>query len=163
MNGIQAAVQGKLLGGAVRHTTKANQSLLTFGVILNAGDTTSPDERQAEPEWLNITAWGELATVELCTQLFKGREVYVVGRLKAKTWLAADGDAAHTRSGLVLTASEIVPIGFPREPTERTSYRPVAVRSLENVVEGVVQSGSRNGAVATRDKPASATDDGPPF
>jgi single-strand DNA-binding protein len=52
--------------------------------------TTSSGERREETEWFNVSAWGKLA--ELCNQwLTKGRQVYVEGRLRSRSFEGRDG------------------------------------------------------------------------
>jgi single-strand DNA-binding protein len=52
--------------------------------------TTSSGERREETEWFNVSAWGRLA--EQCNQwLTKGRQVYVEGRLRSRSFEGRDG------------------------------------------------------------------------
>jgi len=51
---------------------------------------TESGEKREETEFHRIVAWNKLA--ELCSQLlFKGRRVYVEGRLQTRQWTGQDG------------------------------------------------------------------------
>jgi single-strand DNA-binding protein len=53
---------------------------------------TENGEKKEETEFHRIVAWNKLA--ELCSQLlFKGRRVYVEGRLQTRQWTGQDGAA----------------------------------------------------------------------
>jgi len=64
-------------------------------------------EQQEETEWFNVSAWGKLA--EVCNEyLTKGKQVYVEGRLKIRTYQAQSGE---TRFSLDVTCQEIQFLG----------------------------------------------------
>lgn len=70
--------------------TASGQSVTSFSVASSRRYTTSSGEQREETEWFNVSAWGRLS--ELCNQyLAKGRQVYVEGRLRSRTYETRDG------------------------------------------------------------------------
>lgn len=70
--------------------TPQGTAVCTFGLATNRSWTTETNDKREETEFHRIVAWNKLA--ELCSQLlFKGRKVYVEGRLQTRTWTAQDG------------------------------------------------------------------------
>lgn len=70
--------------------TPQGTAVCTFGLATNRQWTTEQGEKREEVEFHRITAWTKLA--ELCAQLlFKGRRVYIEGRLQTRSWTAQDG------------------------------------------------------------------------
>jgi single-strand DNA-binding protein len=70
--------------------TPSGQSVTSFSVASSRRYTTAAGEQREETEWFNVSAWGRLA--ELCNQyLTKGRQVYVEGRLRSRTYETRDG------------------------------------------------------------------------
>jgi single-strand DNA-binding protein len=79
--------------------------------------TTAAGETREETNWFRISVWGKPA--EQCNQyLSKGRQVYVEGRLHARTWQGQDG---QVRTNLEVTADRVlflgkqVPASLPEE------------------------------------------------
>ncbi len=65
--------------------TPQGTPVCTFGLATNRSWVPTGGERQEETEFHRIVAWQKLA--ELCSQLlFKGRKVYVEGRLQTRRW-----------------------------------------------------------------------------
>ena len=70
--------------------TPAGTAVVTFGLATNRSWTTESGEKKEETEFHRIVAWNKLA--ELCSRfLFKGRRVYVEGRLQTRRWTGQDG------------------------------------------------------------------------
>ncbi|PIV00874.1 single-stranded DNA-binding protein [Candidatus Shapirobacteria bacterium CG03_land_8_20_14_0_80_39_12] len=70
--------------------TPQGTAVCTLGLATNRSWTTENGEKREETEFHRVVAWNKLA--ELCSQLlFKGRKVYVEGRLQTRTWTAQDG------------------------------------------------------------------------
>lgn len=76
--------------------TPQGTAVCTFGVATNRSwQTAGGGERQEETEFHRIVAWQKLG--ELCSQLlFKGRKVYVEGRLQTRKWTGSDGQERKT-------------------------------------------------------------------
>jgi len=61
-----------------------------MGLATNRTWVTENGDKKEETEFHRIVAWNKLA--ELCSQLlFKGRRVYVEGRLQTRQWTGQDG------------------------------------------------------------------------
>jgi single-strand DNA-binding protein len=71
--------------------TPQGTAVATFGLATNRTWVPSDgSERQEETEYHRIVAWAKLA--EICSQLlYKGRKVYVEGRLQTRKWTGQDG------------------------------------------------------------------------
>jgi single-strand DNA-binding protein len=71
-------------------------------------------EKVAITEWHRIVAFGRLA--EICGQyLNKGKQVYIEGRLRTRTWEDKDG---NRRSTTEIVASQMQMLGSPGAPVE---------------------------------------------
>lgn len=70
--------------------TPQGTAVCTMGLATNRSWVTDSGEKREETEWHRIVAWNKLA--ELCSQLlFKGRRIYVEGRLQTRQWTSQDG------------------------------------------------------------------------
>lgn len=75
--------------------TPQGTAVCTLGLATNRSWTTDAGEKKEEAEFHRLVAWNKLA--ELCAQLlFKGRRVYVEGRLQTRSWTAQDGAERQT-------------------------------------------------------------------
>jgi len=76
--------------------TPQGTPVCTFGLATNRSWTpSSGGERQEETEFHRIVSWNKLA--ELCAELlFKGRKVFVEGRLQTRNWTDAQGQERTT-------------------------------------------------------------------
>ena len=74
----------------LRYTSRGT-AVCSFGIATNRYWTPSDGgETKEEAEFHRIVAWQKLA--EICAQLlFKGRKVFVDGRLQTRTWTGKDG------------------------------------------------------------------------
>jgi len=71
--------------------TPQGTAVCTFGLATNRSWSTEAGEKREETEFHRIVAWNKLA--ELCSQLlFKGRRIYVEGRLQTRTWTDQSGN-----------------------------------------------------------------------
>jgi len=87
--------------------TPEGQAVVTFSVASSRKYKTSSGEQREETEWFNCSAWGKLADV--CNEyLTKGKQVYVEGRLKTRTYQAQNGE---TRFSIDVTCQEIQFLG----------------------------------------------------
>ena len=75
--------------------TPQGTAVCTIGLATNRSWTTDSGEKREDTEFHRIVAWNKLA--ELCSQLlFKGRKIYVEGRLQTRTWTGQDGSQRQT-------------------------------------------------------------------
>lgn len=70
--------------------TPQGTAVCTLGLATNRTWVTESGEKKEETEFHRLVAWNKLA--ELCSQLlFKGRKIYVEGRLQTRQWTGQDG------------------------------------------------------------------------
>ena len=76
--------------------TPQGTAVCTLGLATNRSWVPSTGgERQEEVEFHRLVAWQKLA--EICSQLlFKGRKIYVEGRLQTRKWTGSDGQERVT-------------------------------------------------------------------
>jgi len=90
----------------MRYTPNGNP-VTSFRMATSRRYNTSNGERKEETDWFTVTVWGKQA--ESCNQyLSKGRQVYVEGRLHARSWEGQDG---QMRTSLDVTANRVLFIG----------------------------------------------------
>lgn len=94
--------------------TPQGTAVCTFGLATNRTWVTESGEKKEETEFHRIVAWNKLA--ELCAQLlFKGRKVYIEGRLQTRRWTAPDGSQ---RQASEIVASDMMILDSKRGPGE---------------------------------------------
>ena len=86
--------KAQLIGNLTRDPelryTPQGTAVCTLGLATNRTWTTESGEKKEAVEFHRIVAWNKLA--ELCSQLlFKGRRIYVEGRLQTRQWESQDG------------------------------------------------------------------------
>jgi single-strand DNA-binding protein len=87
--------------------TPNGKAVTSFRMATNRRYTTSGGESREETDWFRISVWGKQA--EQCNQfLTKGKQVYVEGRLHARTWEGQDG---QTRTSLEVAADRVLFLG----------------------------------------------------
>lgn len=87
--------------------TPSGKAVTSFSVATNRRYTTSGGESREETDWFRVSVWGKQA--EKCNQfLSKGKQVYVEGRLHARSWQGQDGQM-HT--SLEVTADRVLFLG----------------------------------------------------
>lgn len=81
-------------------TAVANFSLATKESFKKDGNVNE------ETEWHEITVWGKLA--EIANEyLKKGKQVYVEGRIKTRSWEGEDGIKKH-KTGIIVTELQML-------------------------------------------------------
>jgi single-strand DNA-binding protein len=104
-----------LLGNLTRDPelkyTGSGTAVCTFGLATNRSwSSADSNEVQEETEYHRIVAWSKLG--EICSQLlFKGRKVYVEGRLQTRRWTGQDGQERNTTE---IVIDEMIALGSPR-------------------------------------------------
>ncbi|HUS60143.1 MAG TPA: single-stranded DNA-binding protein [Nevskiaceae bacterium] len=91
--------KAQLIGNLTRDPelryTPQGTAVCTIGLATNRSWVTEAGEKKEAVEFHRLVAWNKLA--ELCSQLlFKGRRVYVEGRLQTRQWTAQDGALRQT-------------------------------------------------------------------
>ena len=108
----------------LRYTPQGN-AVCTFGLATNRSWTTDAGEKREEAEFHRVVSWNKLA--ELCSQLlFKGRKVFVEGRLQTRKWTAQDGTPRQTTE---IVINEMLILDSKRQPVE--SAEPVSEEPVE--------------------------------
>lgn len=76
--------------------TPSGTAVATFGLATNRSWTSGDGgERQEDTQFHRVVAWSKLA--EICEQLlFKGRKVFIEGRLQTRKWTTQDGQQRET-------------------------------------------------------------------
>lgn len=76
--------------------TPQGTAVCTIGLATNRSWVPAAGgERQEETEFHRLVAWQKLA--EICSQLlFKGRKIYIEGRLQTRKWTGSDGQERVT-------------------------------------------------------------------
>jgi len=101
--------------------TPDGQAVTTFSVASSRKYKTAAGEQREETEWFNVSAWGKLA--EICNQyLTKGKQVYVEGRLKIRTYQTQAGE---TRFSIDVSCSEIQFLGGAQGQEQGQEREPV--------------------------------------
>ena len=73
----------------------ANGTAMTTFRVATSRQYSGPDgERREETEWFSVVTWARLA--ETCSQyLSKGRQVFVEGRMRTRSWEGEDGQKRY--------------------------------------------------------------------
>lgn len=108
--------KAQLIGNLTRDPelryTPQGTAVCTFGLATNRSWTTEAGEKKEDTEFHRIVSWNKLA--ELCSQLlFKGRRVFVEGRLQTRQWTAQDGSS---RSTTEIVISDMIILDSKRAP-----------------------------------------------
>ncbi len=96
--------------------TPQGTAVCTLGLATNRTWVTESGEKREETEFHRLVAWNKLA--ELCSQLlFKGRKVFMEGRLQTRQWTAQDGTPRQTTE---IVISDMIILDSKRAPGEET-------------------------------------------
>lgn len=91
----KAMLIGNLTRDPELRYTPSGTAVCSFGLATNRDWVDQSGQRAEEVTFHNIVAWSKLA--EICGQLlFKGRKVYVEGRLSTRTWTGQDNQERRT-------------------------------------------------------------------
>ena len=78
----------------MRHTPNG-AGVCEFRLATNEAWTDKQGQRQERTEWHRVVVWGKKA--EVCSKyLSKGRQVYVEGRLRTRSWEDKEGNKRYT-------------------------------------------------------------------
>lgn len=133
--------------------TPQGTAVCTFGVATNRS-WVSDGQPQEETEFHRIVAWQKLA--ELCSQLlFKGRKVFVAGRLQTRRWTGADGQERITTE--IVIDNMIVLDSRRREERMGTVSSPIQPSPSPTVTSTTAKKKKSSGEDKKKEKePASA-------
>lgn len=111
--------------------TPQGTAVCTMGMATNRTWVTDNGEKREETEFHRIVAWNKLA--ELCSQLlFKGRRIYVEGRLQTRQWTGQDG---NQRQATEIVIEDMIILDSKRQGEEAAvvAERPVTGTVSEEV------------------------------
>jgi len=107
----KAMLIGNLTRDPELRYTPSGTAVCSFGLATNRDWVDSSGQKQEEATFHNIVAWNKLA--EICDQiLYKGRKVYVEGRISTRDWTAQDGQQKRSTEVVI---EEMVAFG-PGKP-----------------------------------------------
>ena len=91
--------------------TPQGTAVCTFGLATNRSWTPNEGgEMREETEYHRIVAWSKLG--EICSQLlYKGRKVFVEGRLQTRSWQSQDG---QERTSTEVVIDNMIALGAPK-------------------------------------------------
>lgn len=102
----------------MRYTANGN-AITEFRVATSRQYTSADGERVEETEWFPVVTWARLA--ETCSQyLSKGRQVYVEGRMKTRSW---DGECGKKHYRTELIADTVTFLGG-RDGAQGSQFEP---------------------------------------
>jgi len=111
--------------------TPQGTAVCTFGLATNRQWTTEAGEKKEEAEFHRIVSWNKLA--EICSQLlFKGRRVFVEGRLQTRQWTGKDGTPRQTTE---IVVSDMIILDSKRAPEEIVEPIPEEPAAEEEAVK----------------------------
>lgn len=120
--------------------TPAGQPVASFGIATNRRFKNAAGELQEQAEFHNVVAWGKLA--EICQQLlYKGRGVWVEGRLQTRSWEGQDGVRRQRTEVIAENLSALGPAKGGRveeglEVTAEAKATPPPEPDIEEIFEG---------------------------
>lgn len=88
MNSVQ--ILGNLGKDPVLRATKTGRAVASLSVAVNRTFTSPQGEQREITDWVNVTAWGNLAEAA-GNQLRKGTRVFVEGRFTTRSYDTPDG------------------------------------------------------------------------
>jgi single-strand DNA-binding protein len=132
--------------------TPSGTAVCTIGLATNRSWAPSDGgERQEETEYHRIVAWAKLG--EICSQLlFKGRKIYVEGRLQTRKWTGQDGQERETTEVVI---DSMIALGAPKNAQADDSYSDYEYTSQDNSAS----SGSTSTQASTATKTNTTQDD----
>ncbi|MBU1087850.1 MAG: single-stranded DNA-binding protein, partial [Candidatus Omnitrophica bacterium] len=70
-------------------------AVTTFTIAMSRAFNSTTGEKKEEVSYVRVVCWAKLA--QICSEyLFKGRPVFVEGRLQSRSWQAPDGAKRNT-------------------------------------------------------------------
>jgi len=137
---VRSLNKAQLIGNLTRDPelryTPQGTAVCTFGLATNRSWVTEAGDKREDTQFHRVVAWNKLA--EICSQLlFKGRRVYVEGRLKTRQWTAQDGSPRQTTE---IVIDEMLILDSKRAPGvgvegEVSHEEPAVIKEESPVVE----------------------------
>lgn len=106
----KAMIIGNLTRDPEVRTTPSGQTVASFTVATNFSWVDQAGQKQERPEFHNVIAWRKLA--EICgTYLFRGKQVYIEGRLQTRDWTDQNGVRKYRTE---IIAENMIMLGSPK-------------------------------------------------
>lgn len=138
--------------------TPQGTAVCSFGLATNRQWTTDTGEKREAAEFHRLVAWNKLA--EICSQLlFKGRRVFVEGRLQTRQWTAQDGTPRQTTETVISDMIILDSKRAPREVEEPVSEEPTV--EVEEEAPAAEEKGEGEGVTPATDDQAADTEEEP--
>jgi single-strand DNA-binding protein len=108
---------GNLGADPEQRYTATGTAMATFNVATKEFWNNKDGVREERTEWHRIVAWGRLG--EICGEyLSKGKQVYIEGKLRTRSWEDRDGNKRYTTEILAQNMQMLGPAA-ERVPPER--------------------------------------------
>ncbi len=131
MSGINKVILIGNLGAdpEVRYTP-GGKAVANFRIATSEQWTDKDGQKQDRTEWHRVVAWGRLG--EICGEyLFKGKQVYIEGKLQTRGWEDRDGNKRYTTEVIAQTMQMLGSVGKEgkaESPDERfPAEEPIAI------------------------------------
>ncbi len=112
--------------------TPSGTAVANFSVATSEKWVNKQGEKQERTEWHRIVAWGKLG--EFCGQyLAKGKQVYVEGRLRTRSWEDRDGNKRWTTEVIAQRLQLLGPPEAAPSPPPETLKLPEEVPVDEDI------------------------------
>ena len=95
MNLNKVILIGRLAADPEVRTTQSGQQVVSFRMVTNRSWTNQSGEKQDQPEFHSIVAWGKLAEI-IGHYMKKGGLAMIEGRLQTRSWVGQDGNKRYT-------------------------------------------------------------------
>jgi single-strand DNA-binding protein len=121
MRGVNKVILVGNLGADpdVRYSSTGT-AVVNFRIATSENWTNKEGERETRTEWHRIVAFGKLA--EICAEyLNKGKQVYVEGRLRSRSWEDKEGNKRWTTE---VVANNVVMLGAASDQVRETGPEP---------------------------------------
>ena len=97
--------------------TATGTAVANFTLATREAWTSKDGNKEDRTEWHRIVAWGRLG--EICGEyLSKGKQVYIEGKIRTRSWEDRDGNKRYTTEILAQTMQMLGPAG-ERASSER--------------------------------------------
>jgi single-strand DNA-binding protein len=115
MSGVNKVILvGNLGNDPELRTIPSGSSVCEFRMATNESWKDRNGQRQERTEWHRIVVWGNRA--EVCSKyLSKGRQVYLEGRLRTRSWEDKDGNKRYTTE---IVANDVQFLGGSHRPSD---------------------------------------------
>jgi single-strand DNA-binding protein len=140
--------------------TPQGTAVATFGLATNRSWVPSDGgDRQEETEYHRVVAWAKLA--EICSQLlYKGRKVYVEGRMQTRRFTGQDGNEREITEVVI---DNMIALGAPKGASTQQygeEYEYAAESPASTVsAPAPMSDDSQTPSSATKAKPAKKQDE----